>query len=189
MNNNVKSLSDEQVVQLVIKEDQDLYEILVRRYDKKLLKYIQHYVQEEDKALDVVQETFIKAFINLNGFNQKLKFSSWIYRIAHNEAINYIKKYEREISSDKNDWVKNIKDHYIDLEGDFRRQETKEKIREALKKLSLKYQEVLWLYFFEEKSYEEISDILRISVGTVGTQINRGKRLLGEIIKQGGYYG
>jgi RNA polymerase sigma-70 factor (ECF subfamily) len=124
-----------------------------------------------------VQNTFIKAFINLNSFNTKKKFSTWIYRITHNEAINEVLKHKNEIPIlEDMDFESNE-----NIELDFSRNETKEKIRNCLAKIPLIYSEPLSLFFLEEKSYEEISDILRLAIGTVGTRINRAKILMKKI--------
>ena len=115
----IKNLSDEALVELVCSQNQELYAEIVRRYQDKLMRYAHYLTQNEDQAADVVQEAFIKAFINLKGFNTKKKFSSWIYRIVHNQAINYLKKYQKEISLEDNQWLEqrikssdNIEDSY-----------------------------------------------------------------------------
>ena len=89
---NAKALPDEELVELIIKDDQELFGERVTRYQDKLERYILRLGSSKEQSQDVVQDTFIKAFKNLRGFNQSLKFSSWIYRIAHNEAINLFKK-------------------------------------------------------------------------------------------------
>lgn len=187
---NVRRLNDEELVELVCTQDQELYAELVRRYQDKLMRYATGLIQNEDKAADVVQEAFIKAFVNLRGFDADKKFSSWIYRIVHNEAINYLKKYNKEISLDNHQWIEQVVKSGGDIEEDFDRKEAKEMLHQALKELPLKYRSPLILFYLEEKSYEEISDVLRIPVGTVGTRINRGKKLMRVIYKKkgGGVY-
>jgi len=182
----IKSLSDEELIELVRNKDQELYEEVVRRYQTKLMRYATGLIQDEDKAADVVQESFIKAFVNLRGFNTKKKFSSWIYRIVHNEAINYIKKHKKEISLENNKWVERAAKSNEDVEEDFNQKEAKEMLYLSLKELPLKYRSPLVLFFLEEKTYEEISDVLRIPIGTVGTRINRGKKMLRLIYKKKG---
>ena len=86
------NLTDEEIVRITREEDKEVYTHLVRRYEDKLLRYIKRYIKNEDTSEDVLQTTFIKAYENLNGFDIKKKFSSWIYRIAHNEALNKLKK-------------------------------------------------------------------------------------------------
>ena len=182
----LKNLSDEEVVELVRSSDQELYRQLVRRYQNKLLRYANYLVRDEESAADVVQEAFIKAFINLKGFNTKKKFSSWIYRIVHNEAVNYLKRSKKVMPFAGRGWLAEGARSRTDLENEFLRKEKEETIRRGLASLPLKYREPLALFYFEEKSYEEISDILRMPIGTVGTRINRGKRMLRNLFEEAG---
>jgi RNA polymerase sigma-70 factor (ECF subfamily) len=182
----LKSLSDEKLVHLVCHKDKELYQELVHRYEEKLLRYAVYLVRDEDKAADVVQEAFIKAFVNLRGFNIKKKFSSWIYRIVHNQAINYLKKHKKEISLENNEWIKELLKSNQNIEKDFDKDEAKKMTNVCLKELPLLYRSPLALFYLEERSYEEISDVLRIPIGTVGTRINRGKKLMKVICKKKG---
>ncbi len=173
----LKKLTDEELVEYIRTKDQESYLEIVLRYQEKLTRYAKYLVQDEHKSEDVVQNSFIKAFINLNSFNIKKKFSTWIYRITHNEAINEIVKHKNEIPMFEDmDFQSNE-----DIEIDFFKGELKEKIQDCLSKLPVLYSEPLSLFFLEEKSYEEISDILRLPVGTVGTRINRAKILMKKI--------
>ena len=175
---NVEKLSDEELVELVRTKDQELYAEIVKRYQDKLLRYVLYLIKNRQKAEDAVQNAFIKAFINLMGFSTKKKFSSWIYRIAHNEAINIIKKHRKEILLDKDGWDRHqlLEDRHIHKRVSDR--ETKEQVKKYLSILPLKYRESITLFYLEEKSYKEISDILRISVGGVGARINRAKKII-----------
>jgi len=179
-------LSDEELVRLVRTKDQELYADLVNRYQEKLLRYATKLISDENKATDAVQEAFIKAFINLNSFNASKKFSSWIYRIVHNEAINHAKKNSKEISLEDNEWVKNIVQAEDDLGVQIDRREAVRLLQVYLAQLPLKYRSPLILFYLHDKSYEEISDVLRMPVNTVGTRINRGKKLLKTLCLEGG---
>jgi RNA polymerase sigma-70 factor (ECF subfamily) len=181
---NARNLSDEGVVKLVQKGNKNIYEEVVKRYQDKLLRYVSYIVQDHDKSEDVVQEVFIKVYVNLNSFNTKKKFSSWIYRIAHNEAINLIKRQKRQISYEENSWIKEIIKDKTNIEIEFEKKQAICLLKTSLDKLPVKYREALTLYYLEEKSYEEISDILRIAKGTVGTRISRGKKLLKNICQK-----
>lgn len=175
--NDIKKLKDEQIVEAVRTKNKEFYLEIVLRYEKKLLRYAYYLVQDKAKAADVVQESFIKAFINLNSFDVKMKFSSWIYRIVHNQAINTIAKYKKE-----RPLLDNIDfDSGKDLELDLTKKEIQERVNKCINKMSIIYSEPLSLYYIEEKSYEEISDILRLPVGTVGTRINRAKFMMKKI--------
>src|SRR3989339_1902800 len=111
-----EKLSDEEIVEKVRSTDRDLYAIIIERYQGKLLRYVTHLIKDEHMATDAVQESFIKAYINLNGFNTKKKFSSWIYRIVHNEVINIIDKHKKSIVFDESidfDSGINVEDSYM----------------------------------------------------------------------------
>lgn len=181
---NYNDLSDGELVELVRSKDQELYRELVLRYQNSLLRYANHLVKDEAPAADVVQEAFIKAFLNLKGFNTEKKFSSWIYRIVHNEAINYLKRSKKVIPFAGREWLADKVKSGTNLENDFLKEEKGENIRRGLEKLPLKYSEPLILFYFEEKSYDEIGDILKMPVGTVGTRISRGKNLLREVLQE-----
>ena len=171
--------SDEMVVKNVCSSDQELYSVLVARYQEKLLRYVTYLIHDEQKAKDVVQEAFIKAFINLKGFDTSKKFSSWIYRIAHNEAMNVVKKYQKEVRLPEDFEIESEDD----TEAEFAQQEMGEQVRAYLSELPVIYAESLMLRYLEDKSYDEISYILRIPVGTVGTRINRAKKIMKQICK------
>ncbi len=177
---NYDSLSDEEVVVQVRSNDPEVYAVIMERYQKKLIRYAFNLIRDENKAVDVVQESFIKAFINLNGFDIKKKFSSWMYRIVHNEAMNSIKKYQKEVpipddfdfESDEN------------IEDTLCKKEDVAEIEKCLGEMSILYSEPLALYYIAEKSYEEIGDILRIPSGTVATRIRRGKAIMKHLCQQ-----
>ena len=174
---------DEEIVILTL-EDQDYYYCIVERYEKKLLRYVMRISSAtQEDAEDILQEVFIKVYKNLNNFDTSLKFSSWIYRITHNQTISHHRKIKARpqiIDSDKSEIILEIiksEDGTIKkIDNDILRKN----IDKALAKINLKYREALILRFFEEKDYNEISDILQKPLGTVATLINRAKKKLKE---------
>ena len=173
----ISKLSDEKIIELVCKKDKELYVHVIKRYQDKLIRYANYLTGDEHNAADIVQESFIKAYVNLKGFDTKKKFSSWIYRIVHNEAMNLVGKQKKQVSLyEEKDF-----DSGIDIEDDFIKKELKNHTHNCLDRMQVIYKEPLSLYYLEEKSYEEISDILRIPIGTVGTRINRAKVLMKKI--------
>lgn len=173
------SKTDEEIVPLVL-QDQDNFLYLMRRYEEKLSRYIRRIsgVSQEDVD-DLLQEIFIKVYENLNGFDTSLKFSSWIYRIAHNQTIsNYRKVKSRPItlSFDDDPALANKVSFNQDIIKELDRELDSQSIKKILAKMDEKYREVLILKFIEEKDYTEISDILQKPIGTVGALINRGKQ-------------
>ncbi len=176
-------LSDEQLVEIIRENDQELYSEIIKRYNQKLSHYLRKFIYDQDELEDVLQVVFIKVYKNLYGFNINKKFSSWIYRIAHNEAVNHLKKYSKErISLDEIEYK--IIDEKIDISGQIDKKLLKESVEKLLKNIKTKYREPLILFYFEQKSYEEISDILRIPTSTVGTLISRGKKMIKQQIKE-----
>ena len=180
--NNYENLSDEQLVEISLKE-QDCFYYLMKRYEPKILHYVKRITNvSKEESEEILQEIFIKVYRNLNGFNQKLKFSSWIYRIAYNEIINQYRKnksYSSMISlniedDDANNMADLLRDTF-DIQDNYITRENTEKVRETLTELPDKYREVLILRYLEDQSYNEISDILRKPAGTVATLINRAK--------------
>lgn len=181
-------MNDEEIVGLALRE-QAFFGHIIDRYEAKLDRYIRRLgVHDEEDRADVLQEIFIKVYRNLNNFDRSLSFSSWIYRIAHNEAISWYRKRnvrpEGHLIVEGDDVLKLISsseqasDQKFDTKGN-----TKE-VERALNELEDKYRDVLVLRFFEHKEYAEISDILKIPTGSVGTLIHRGKQQLQEKLDQ-----
>lgn len=179
-NNQQNQISDNELVEIVRTKNQELFAEIIKRYQQKLFYYVNRLINHADEAEDIVQDVFIKVYINLNGYDARLKFSSWIYRIAHNEAVNWLRKntrYQKE-SIEQSEYLENtLSDNHniidtLDLKADL------EKVSSAIQKLPDKYKEVLILKFIEEKSYEEIADILRKPINTIGVLINRARKQL-----------
>jgi RNA polymerase sigma-70 factor (ECF subfamily) len=174
------TLSDEELVELVRDADKEMYAEIIRRYQTKLMRYASYMVGNDQMGADAVQEGFIKAYINLAGFDVKKKFSSWIYRIVHNESVNLLSKYKiQQPIDDKMEF-----DSGVNLEEEFIKNELVSHAHHCLEQMPLIYKEPLSLFYLEEKSYEEISDILRIPIGTVGTRVNRAKILMKKICQK-----
>ncbi len=173
--------SDEELVSDTLKNE-EFYAILIARYQDKLARYVRRISNfSDDDIEDVLQNVFIKAYRNLNDFDQKLKFSSWVYRITHNEVISqYRKRQARPLNVIAVDDEKVINRFAadIDLENDIDQTYLTEQMSKALSKINRKYREVLVLRFMEDKSYEEISGILKKPVSTVGTLLRRAKEKL-----------
>ena len=129
-------LSDEQLVEIIRKKDKELFSEIIKRYQTKLSHYLRKFIYDPDELEDVLQLVFIKSYKNLYGFNVNKKFSSWIYRITHNEAINYLKKNSRgQISLDEVEYK--IIDEKINLDGDIYQILLKKKIEKYLKNIKL----------------------------------------------------
>jgi|SRR3989344_6203342 len=176
----ISKLLDEEVIEIVRTHDKEAYAEIIKRYQAKLMRYASYIIGDEHIGADVVQEGFIKAYINLNGFETKKKFSSWIYRIVHNEAMNVLSKHKKQRPLDDQVWFENG----VNLEDEFIKNELASRTHHCLEQMPIIYKEPLSLFYLEEKSYEDISDILRIPIGTVGTRINRAKRFMKKLCQK-----
>ena len=173
------SKSDQELVIMALnKADDFLY--LMKRYETKLISYIRRLsnLPVED-AQDILQEVFIKVYKNLRGYDSGLKFSSWIYRITHNEVISRFRKNQarpQTVSWDLDEGLLNKLSTDMQIEKMIDQQFLQENFSVVLNDLDDKYRQVLILKFYEDKDYTEISDILKKPSGTIATLINRGKK-------------
>ena len=176
--------SDEVIVVDIVHGNIDSYEILMARYEAKLHRYVTYLIHDPTTARDVVQETFIKAYRNLQGFNPRYKFSSWIYRIAHNEAMNAVKKFAYHADDD----IEALSDESYDagLDEVVDKKILKRHVHDCLKQLEPKYRDVIQLVYFERMKYEEASDVLYVPASTIGVWLSRAKTRLKHICEQKG---
>lgn len=180
--------SDEELVQKIL-EDKSFFGELVDRYEAKLTRYIARLgVRDPEEQLDVLQDIFLKTYRNLNGFDTSLQFSSWIYRIAHNEAVSWYRKKnvrpEGHLIGESEEVLSFLSSKEEGADVSFDKGINAKMVNEALLEIDDKYREVIILRFFEHKEYEEISDILQIPIGSVGTLLHRGKRQLAAVLNR-----
>ena len=178
--------SDEELVQIAL-ADQESFGLIIDRYSEPLSRYIRRLTRlDEEEAKDVLQDIFIKIYLNLNDFDHRLKFSSWIYRVAHNQVIDHWRKSQvrpsTAIDPDDAFWLSVADD--LDLEAEANRRELGVKIRKLIDRLEGDYRAILILRYLEDKDYQEISDIMKKPIGTVATLINRAKKKLKNLIDQ-----
>ncbi|MFH1430131.1 MAG: RNA polymerase sigma factor, partial [Candidatus Uhrbacteria bacterium] len=153
-----------------------LYRVLVERYISRLRRYTLRLLLSVDDAEDVVQDVLLKAYANLRGFDTKRSFSTWIYRIAHNECVNALKKRHREPVPFFDPDV--LFPHPVAKEtaaDAAERDELLNTIERFLEQLDPKYREVVVLHYIEERPYKEIADILRVPISTVGVRLKRAR--------------
>jgi RNA polymerase sigma-70 factor, ECF subfamily len=174
--------SDEEIVRQTLL-DKEAFALLIERYEAKLLRYLERLgVGVLEDREDILQNAFVKTYKNLNSFDPTLSFSSWMYRIAHNEAMSFFRaKHARpQVILNEEDEVllTELRDENSDSSRLAELRISREKLSEAFAKLPLQYRDALALRFFEDRSYTEISDILKVPTGTVSTLLYRAKRAL-----------
>jgi len=189
LNKLLTEFSDEEL----IKEYQDhntpeAYDILVKRYKDPLMNFVYRFVGDRDICTDVVQDTMIKFYLNKDSYRSFAKFSTWIYTIAGNLAKNELKRRRRRVifSIDNSDDERSpqIEDKMFlapdkAADGEMRN----EIIQKALLKVKPVYREVVILRDIQDLSYEEISEITGLAIGTVKSRINRGRAQLQKLLK------
>ncbi len=176
------SRSDSEIVKEILDTNQELFAILVRRYQQSIHRYVSFLVTLPEMVDDVVQETFIHAFQNLRSFDQQRKFSTWIFRIAHNQAMSHLRGRWRIESLFADFEFPDLKSDSVAVEFDS--ELLKNAIHTCLQQLPLKYQEPIMLHFIEEKSYQEIAEITRVPMGTVSIRILRAKQRLAKLCQK-----
>ena len=162
---------------------------LMRLYEEKLLRYLRRSfgVTDEDGE-DILQNSFLKAYQHLNDYDDALPFSSWMYRITRNEAIDLFRKRKVvmiPIETEEEDSVNltDILKSDSDTERDVGRLMERERIEVAMRKLKERHRTALILRYLEEKEYSEISDIMQVPMGTVATLIARAKKELKDVLE------
>lgn len=179
-------LSDQQLVVLAHDGDPQAFEALFNRYSDAIYKlYLQRTGGNADDADDLLQETFIKVFLNLDKYDASFTFGQWIYTIARNTFIDYIRKRREDLSIDtmpgSGGHVTPVAPEATPEERYINRQQGKQ-IEWHLAKMSARYRKLIELRFFREYSYEEIAAELKIPLGTVKTQIHRAREQLCKLI-------
>jgi len=175
--------TDEIIAIRVQNGDSEAFSILLERYEKKITRYARKFLSHPDDVKDIVQDVFVKAYVNIKSFDPGRKFSPWIYRIAHNEFINALKKKKSEKIAFIDFDV--LLPHPVASEtadADVDRKDLRRLLDGCLEKMPAKYREPLVLYYFEEMNYREIGDVIHLPVSTVGIRLQRGKLLLKKTI-------
>jgi len=178
--NDTALAEDQDLVQAALREPK-AYASIVRRYEAPLKRYVGRLLGTSSPSIeDVLQETFIKAYVNLNDYDQRRRFSPWLFRIAHNEAHTLLRKQRTEprVISGEEGLLLLERTKGTETRTDLDIAYDEERVRAALTDLDERYRDVMILRFLEDKNYEDISDILELPMGTVATLISRGKQQL-----------
>lgn len=171
------------------KHDRAAFVELFRMYQKYLYKLCYDYVQNEQDAMDITQEIFIKVFKNISKYDEKLPFHPWLRTIAINTCINFKRSIKNNVVllSSVVDNEKSFEEVIAcdkDVESEVFNRDLGMKIREIIEGLDAKYRMILVLRYYEGLSYEEISSVLKIPLGTVKTNIYRARNILKEKLKE-----
>ena len=172
-------------IKQVLKGDQNAFGEIVELYKDKVFQICFRMVGNAHEAEDLAQEAFVRAYTNINSFNQNLKFSTWLYRIATNLCIDRLRKkkpdyyLDAEIAGTEGlTMYSQVPSKTVLPEDEVVNLEIQQQIQQEISKLPEKYRSVIVLKYIEELSLNEISNILEIPLGTVKTRIHRGREAL-----------
>ncbi len=187
-----KALEDFDLIDKAVDEkDQQAYATLMKRYKKAVYFMILKMIRDADDAEDLTMEAFAKAFRNLHKFKKDYTFSTWLFRIATNNTIDFIRKKKLKtmslnttLSDDGGNSVTiDVEDDDNNPQDEFIRTQRIEMVRIFVDKLPAKYRKLVQLRYFDELSYEEIAQELEKPLGTVKAQLHRSRELLFEIAR------
>lgn len=170
--------------------NENVYKLIVNKYEKALYFFIIKMIRDREIIPDLIQEIFTKAFSNLESYNSQFAFSTWLYRIATNHTIDYLRKkklqtlsIDEPVSTKDGDMQMELPDTSFEADKSVIQQQRKKIIDKAIEELPEKYRMVIQMRHMEEKSYQEISDILDLPLGTVKAHIFRARELLYKYLK------
>lgn len=179
-------ISETEVIQRILSGEKQLYEILVRRNNQKLYRAIRSYLKDEAEIEDIMQNSYIKAFIKLYQFKLESSFSTWLIRIAINESLARLKEKGKVYFLDQQS--ENIKENILEIPDDKQlnpqskmiRNESKQLLERAIDHLDVKYRTVYILREVEEMSMKEIAEAMDLTVSNVKVRLYRAKEMIKE---------
>lgn len=178
------SLSDEELVSRVLSGEEELFEVLVRRYQTRIHSHVARMVGSRDDALDLCQEIFVKVFQALYRYNPEFKFSTWLFRIAGNAAIDHLRKRRPKTvpleQPAPGEAVSSFeyKSSGLDPFAELRNTERGQAIARAIAELPPDFRELITLRHFTGLSYEEIAEVKQMPLGTVKNKLFRARAVL-----------
>ncbi len=178
VNMELEKLADTQIVEIILDGDKQAFAEIVNRYQHKLIVYLARLLNlNQEDAKDCLSETFIKTYQNLALFNPSLSFNSWIYRIAHNLAVDLIRKKSKFYSVDF---------ETLPIPAQTKHQENpyKEELERVLSFMKIEDRNILTLFYLEELSLKEISDMLKTKPNTIAVQLKRAREKAKAIIEK-----
>lgn len=184
-----KNLKDDLLnVDLAKKGNERAFETLLKKYRKSVYYMLLKMVNNPDDAEDLTQEAFAKAFSSLEKFDPRYAFSTWLFRIATNNCIDFIRKkriqtisIDTPYENDEGDSMSfDIRDPDLTPSEVMLRKQRQEYLKKAIERLPLKYQKLVELRYFKELSYEEVAKELELPLGTVKAQLFRARELLNQ---------
>ena len=178
-------LDDRTLVERIVEGDRDLFGVLMSRYEKRLVNYVYRITHRYEEAHDLAQEIFVKVYLALDRYDPKYQFSTWLFRIAQNSAIDAIRKkgisevpLARQSDDEPQGRDREFADDGISPYRALKNKQLSAAIDREVEKLPPDYRELIQLRHFAELSYEEIASMKKLPLGTVKNKLFRARNLL-----------
>jgi len=171
--------SDQLIVALIVSGQKDLFRLLVRRYERVVHGMGLGFFRNAEDASDFTQEVFLKVFRNLSRFEMRSRFSTWLYKIAYNTAVNGVNRRKEYRSLAEGEAAVAADDGCLP-ENELIRNAAQDAVLESLRELPERYRACIDLFFFHGLTYREIEEITEIPVNTIKSHVFRAKKLLRE---------
>lgn len=182
---------DSFLIRRALEGDQRAFKKLKQKYYEAIHSLIYRMIREKEEVEDLTQEAFIKAFTSLSSFNDEYAFSTWLYKIATNNCIDYIRRkklqtfsIDKPIDSGDGDYTYELPDLTYKPDQDMMDRQRKKLLEDAINSLPPKYRRVIQLRHTEEKEYQEIAKILNLPLGTVKAHIFRAREMLNRYLRK-----
>jgi RNA polymerase sigma-70 factor (ECF subfamily) len=182
---------DSRNIKKALKGDQTAYRAILKKYHDQVYNLLYRMVHDKDEVEDLTQEAFIKAFNSLANFNEEFAFSTWLYKIATNNCIDYIRKkklatfsIDKPIESKDGEYSFEIPDSTYEPDKTLIAGQRTKILEEAVNALPEKYRQVILMRHTEDKDYQEIADTLKLPLGTVKAHIFRAREILYKKLKK-----
>lgn len=186
--------ADRILINDALEGDQRAYDVLIKKYRGSVYNLVYRMIENRQEAEDIVQETFIKAFNALKTFNEEFAFSTWLFKIATNNCIDTLRKRKLQtysldtpVQTKDGEVSRDFADERYSPEQSTISSESTSIILDSVESLPKKYQLVINMRHKEDRSYEEISELLEIPIGTVKARIFRAREILKRKLKERGY--
>jgi RNA polymerase sigma-70 factor (ECF subfamily) len=191
---NSTALSDIDLISRALGGREDGFEELVRRYQRPITGYVFRMLNDYEASLDVTQEVFIKVYNSLNRYSSEYKFSTWLYRIAHNAAIDHMRRNsvnQQSLETENADgtYQLQIESPNPTPEQDRERSEWRTEIDAVVKCLPAAYKDLILLRHSRDLSYDEIAEVTGLPLGTVKNRLFRAREMMREIFIERGFTG
>lgn len=175
----LESLADAELVERAAAGREESFAELVRRYQRPIIAYVYRIVGDYDAALDLAQEVFIKVYGSLGRYRTEYKFSTWIYRIAHNAAIDHLRRVAaRDAREEVERRERHLRSSALNPEQERERNERRAEIEAVVDQLPPAYRELIILRHAHDLSYEEIAEVTALPLGTVKNRIFRAREMM-----------